>query len=359
MKTIILVINPGSTSTKVALFSEGKCLAEESISHSKEELARYDGVIQQTDFRKAEIQRFLDKQNIDSGEIAAVVGRGGLIDPVPGGTFLVDEKMLADIVSEKNGSHASNLGAILANDFAKKFGVAAYIVDPVVVDELEPVARISGVKGIDRRSVGHVLNQKAVARKVLAEENKTYETSSVIVAHLGGGISVGAHKNGKLIDLSNGLDGEGPYTPERTGTLPIMPFVEKVLKEQLTLPQVKKIISGNGGLKSYLDEIDIRVIEKQISAGDEKAQYYLDGMCYQIQKEIGAMAAVLQGKIDAIILTGGISYSKNIVEKIKAGVNWIAPVAVFGGEMEMQALYEGGKRVLDGEEEAQIYKGNA
>ncbi|MHC5247059.1 butyrate kinase [Enterococcus sp. LJL90] len=355
MKTIVLVINPGSTSTKVALFAEGQHLAEESISHSKKELAQYKGVIQQRSFREAEIQRFLDQQTIDQQDIAAVVGRGGLVDPVPGGTFLVDEKMLADILSEKNGSHASNLGAILANDFAEKFGVKAYIVDPVVVDEFTPVARISGLKGIERRSVGHPLNQKAVARKILAEIGKSYKTSSVVVAHLGGGISVGAHQNGRIIDLSNGLDGEGPYTPERTGALPVTPFVAKVLQEGLTLPEVKKTIAGNGGLSSYLDEIDIRVIEKRIQAGDEEAQYYIDGMCYQIQKEIGAMAAVLHGKVDRIILTGGVSYSKNIVAKITEGVAWIAPVAVAPGEMEMEALYAGAQRVLDGSEAAQVY----
>ncbi|MDR0922501.1 MAG: butyrate kinase [Lactobacillales bacterium] len=355
MRDTILAINPGSTSTKVSLFSNGNLMSEETIRHSREELAQFPQVMDQKNFRKALIQEFLDEQGMRAEDFVAVAGRGGLLKPIPGGTYLVDEAMLEDLRSEKYGTHASNLGAILAAEFAKEFHVKPYIVDPVVVDEFHPVARISGLKGIVRRATAHVLNQKAVARAVLEFHGRTYKNSHVIVAHLGGGISIGAHKNGKIIDANNGLDGEGPYTPERTGGLPVMAFAEKILKEKLTMPEIKQLLAGNGGLKSYMNETDVRVITAQMAHGNREAKYYLDGMCYQIQKEIGEMAAVLEGKVDFIILTGGMSFSDYVVEKIKERVSWIAPVEVLAGEMEMKALYEGVSRVLNHEESAKCY----
>lgn len=351
----VLVINPGSTTTKVAIYADDALLAEETIDHSVDELAKFSGIIPQKEFRKKAIEGFILTSGYH-GKFDAIVGRGGLLKPIPGGTFEVDEAMLRDLTEERYNTHASNLGAILANEFAEDYQVQAYIVDPVVVDELQPVARISGLKGIERRSVGHVLNQKATARFVLNQNQKDYQNSNVIVAHLGGGISIGAHRQGKIIDMVNGLDGEGPYTPERTGGLPLVDFAEKIVTEQLKMPQIKKILAGQGGLNSYLHEIDLRKIETEMLSGDQEAAYYWEGMCYQIQKTIGEMAAVLEGRIDFIILTGGMAHSERLTKRIASHVSWIAPVEIVPGAMEMQALFEGVKRVLTGEEAAQRYE---
>lgn len=351
----VLVINPGSTTTKVAIYKEDALFAEETIDHSVEELATFSGIIPQKDFRKRTIEAFIIASGY-TGDFDAIVGRGGLLKPIPGGTFEVDEAMLRDLTEERYNTHASNLGAILAQEFADDYGVKAYIVDPVVVDELQPVARISGLKGIERRSVGHVLNQKATARFVLSQQQKEYQDSHVIVAHLGGGISIGAHRQGKIVDMVNGLDGEGPYTPERTGGLPLVSFAEKIVSEQLTMPQIKQLLAGKGGLNSYLHEIDLRKIETEMLSGNQQAAYYWEGMCYQIQKAIGEMAAVLEGRVDVIVLTGGMAHSERLTKRVASHVSWIAPVEVVPGAMEMQALYEGVKRVLTGEEQAQRYE---
>ncbi len=350
----ILVINPGSTSTKTAIFADHKLIAEETLRHSVEEIGQFDGVISQTDFRYKIISSFVEKLEM-TDKLIAVVGRGGLLKPIPGGTYKVEEEMLHDLETEKYNTHACNLGGILANEFAKELNIPAFIVDPVVVDEMKPLARISGLKGIERRSVGHALNQKAVSRKATEELGKTYETSSVIVAHLGGGISIGAHQNGKMIDVVNGLDGEGPYTPERSGSLPLIEFADLIIRENLELGDVKKIIAGNAGLKSYLGETDLREIIKRMEQGEEDAKYYLDGMCYQVAKNIGELAVVLEGKVDAICLTGGATYSEYILGQISKYVEWIAPIKAYPGEMEMEALYEGAARVLAGEETALDY----
>ncbi len=350
----ILVINPGSTSTKTAIFADHQLIAEETIRHSVEEISQFKGVIDQTDFRYKIIYNFVENEGLIN-DLVAVVGRGGLLKPIPGGTYRVGEEMLEDLRTEKYNTHASNLGGILANEFSKQLNIPSFIVDPVVVDELEPLARISGLKGIERRSVGHALNQKAVARKAADELGKTYETCSIIVAHLGGGISVGAHKEGKMVDVINGLDGEGPYTPERSGSLPLIDFANLVIEEKMELGDVKKLIAGNAGMKSYLGETDLREVEKRMNAGDKEAKYYLDGMNYQVAKSIGELAVVLQGKVDAICLTGGAIYSSYNVGKISELVDWIAPVKPYPGEMEMEALYDGAYRVLKGEETALEY----
>lgn len=355
-REMVLVINPGSTTTKVALFDNHQLYAERKLEHSSEELAKFDRIPEQKEFRKAAVLNFLHEEGAHKRDFIAVVGRGGLLKPIIGGTYLVNEDMIHDLTEESYGTHASNLGAILAREFAALFGVQAYIVDPVVVDELEPLARISGMNGIERRSVAHVLNQKAVAREVLRKLGKTYDKSSVIVAHMGGGISIGAHKNGKIIDVNNGLDGEGPYSPERTGTLPLIPFAEKIIDEGLCLDDVKKLVAGQGGLKSYLQEFDVRKLVEQVENGNEEAKYYLDGMCYQIKKQVGEMATVLNGVVDAIILTGGVAHSDYIAQQLKRDLNWIAPVILKPGEMEMQALYEGVMRVMNHEESALQYQ---
>lgn len=355
MKQVILVINPGSTSTKVALFNQETLLVDQTIRHKAEELSQFARIMDQKAFRRQLIMNVLEENNYTIEDLRAVVGRGGLLKPIPGGTYIVDEAMLDDLIHERYNTHASNLGAIIAHDIAELAGVKAFIVDPVVVEEMAPIAKLSGLKGINRRSVSHALNQKAVARKSLEKDNKAYEESNVIVAHLGGGISIGAHSQGRMIDVINGLDGEGPYSPERTGALPLFDFAKKIIEEKLQLEEVKKLLAGKGGIYSYINEIDLRQVLARIDKGDQEAKFYLDVMCYQIGKAIGEMATVLKGQVELIILTGGGAYSDYIVKEIKKAVEWIAPVETVPGEMEMEALNAGALRVLDGKEEARNY----
>lgn len=355
MKEYILAINPGSTSTKVSLFNEKEEVATRTIRHSTEEIGQFDGVMKQKAFRMELILSFLLEEGFAVETLRAVVGRGGLLKPIPGGTYLVEKDMLKDLEEEKYNTHASNLGAVLAYEIAELAGVEAYIVDPVVVDELNDVARISGLKGIDRRSVVHALNQKAVARRVLREKGKTYEASRLIVAHMGGGSSIAAHDQGQMIDVVNGLDGEGPFTPERTGGLPLYDFAKMILEENLNLDDVKKRLAGKGGVYAYLKEIDLRNVIERIDNGDEEARLILEAMTYQLAKAIAEMAAVLKGRVDLIILTGGIAYAKLVIEQITERVDWIAPVIIHPGEMEMEALFEGVIRVLNNEEQVKHY----
>ncbi|MCC5894702.1 MAG: butyrate kinase [Alkalibacterium sp.] len=354
MKDLILAINPGSTSTKVSLYNQEE-VATQTIRHTTHEIGQYNGVVDQKEFRKQVILKFLKEEGYTPDQLRAVVGRGGLLKPIPGGTYLVNESMLRDLKEEKYNTHASNLGAILAHEIAVLADVDAYIVDPVVVDELIDLARVSGLKGIERRSVVHALNQKAVARKVLEEKGKAYTESNVIVAHLGGGASIAAHENGKMIDVVNGLDGEGPFTPERTGGLPLFDFAKMIINEKLDMTEIKRRLAGKGGVNSYVNEIDLRRVIERINQGDSEAELVLEAMTYQIAKAIGEMATVLKGKVDLIILTGGATYGQFVVDHIKERVSWIAPVEVKPGEMEMDALFEGVTRVLDGEEEAKHY----
>lgn len=349
MKNIIVVINPGSTSTKLALFNETELIIEQDILHTYSDLQKFPNIPAQKDFRMQVVLQFLNQQKCSLTDVRAVVGRGGLLKPIPSGTYLVDEAMIEDLWQEKYQSHASNLGAIMAQELAQAANVQAYIVDPVVVDELQPLARLSGLEEIERRSITHALNQKAVARKVMAEKGKQYNSSNVIVAHLGGGISIVAHQKGRMIDVLNGLDGEGPYSPSRTGALPLYPFAKKIIAENLTLSEVQALLSGKGGLYSYVGETDIQIIETQ------ENRHVLEGMCYQISKAIGEMAVVLKGKVDAIIITGGIAHSQYVIEQVKERTTWIAPVEVVPGQMEMTALYEGVMRVLNGEEKVKRY----
>lgn len=355
MKTLILAINPGSTSTKVSIYNDSEEVATQTIRHTTEDIGRYDGIVDQKEFRKQVILTFMKEKGFTTEDLRAVVGRGGLLKPIPGGTYIVEDAMLTDLKEEKFNTHASNLGAILAHEIALLAGVDAYIVDPVVVDELIDVARVSGLKGIERRSVVHALNQKAVARKVLEQRGNSYDTSNVIVAHLGGGASISAHQNGKMIDVVNGLDGEGPFTPERTGGLPLFDFAKMILNEKLDLNEVKKRLAGKGGVNSYLNEIDLRRVIERIDNGDTEAKLIMEAMTYQIAKAIGEMATVLKGNIDLIILTGGAAYGQFVVDHIKDRVSWIAPVEVKPGEMEMDALFEGVMRVLNGEEKVKHY----
>jgi butyrate kinase len=286
----------------------------------------------------------------------AVVGRGGLLKPIEGGTYSVNEVMLEDLKVGILGQHASNLGGIIANEIAKDFSIPAFIVDPVVVDEMEEIARISGIPEIERVSIFHALNQKAVAKRYANEFNNKYEEINVIVAHMGGGISVGAHKNGRVVDVNNALDGEGPFSPERSGGLPVGDLVKLCFSGKYTYDEIKKMINGKGGFVAHYNTNDARAVSEAMRQGDKKAELLLKAMAYQIAKEIGKCAAVLSGKVEAIILTGGIAYGKEIVELIKERVDFIAPVVVYPGEDELLALAQGGLRVLKGEEVAKEYK---
>ncbi|SHH49179.1 butyrate kinase [Caloranaerobacter azorensis DSM 13643] len=351
----LLIINPGSTSTKIAIYDNEKPVLEETLRHSTEELSKYSKIYDQYEFRKNIILETLNEKGINLTKLSAVVGRGGLLKPIAGGTYKVNERMLEDLKVGVLGEHASNLGGILAHEIASQLNIPAFIVDPVVVDEMEEVARISGMPELERKSIFHALNQKAVARRAAKELGKAYNEVNLIVAHLGGGISVGAHKNGRVIDVNNALDGEGPFSPERTGGLPVGDLVKLCFSGKYTLADMKKKIKGNGGLVAYLGTNDAREVVKMIENGDKKAELVYKAMAYQVAKEIGSLAAVLEGKVDGIILTGGIAYDKRFTKWIIDRVSFISKVFVYPGEDEMIALAEGGLRVLRGEEEAKVY----
>lgn len=352
----ILTINPGSTSTKIAIFDNEKPVMETTLRHPAEEINKFDKIFDQYEFRKNVILETLSENGINLTKLSAVVGRGGLLKPIQGGTYTVSDSMIADLKVGILGEHASNLGGILASEIAKQLNIPAFIVDPVVVDEMDEVARISGMPELARKSIFHALNQKAVARRAAAEMGKSYEDINVIVAHLGGGISVGAHKNGRVIDVNNALDGEGPFSPERAGGLPVGDLAKMCFSGKYTLDEIKKKIKGQGGLVAYLGTNDGREVAKMIEEGNEKAALVYEAMAYQVAKEIGSCAAVLKGKVDAVILTGGIAYDKQFVKWISDRVSFISQVIVYPGEDEMIALAEGGLRVLRGEEAARIYE---
>ncbi|MGI8316211.1 butyrate kinase [Halobacillus mangrovi] len=351
----ILVINPGSTSTKIGVFDDEEVVFEKTIRHQPEEVNQYKRIIDQYEFRKNVILSELDKEGINISKLSAVCGRGGLLRPIEGGTYEVNDAMLEDLKNGYNGEHASNLGGIIANEIAKGLNIGAYIVDPVVVDELQDLARVSGVPEIPRKSIFHALNQKAVARRAAKDLHMSYRESRLIVTHMGGGITVGAHENGRVIDVNNGLHGDGPFSPERAGTVPAGDLVSLCYSGQYYRDEVMKKLVGQGGLMAYLDTNDAREVEKMVEHGDKKAKLVFDAMAYQIAKEIGSMSAVLQGKVDAIALTGGLAYGKAFVEEISKRVHWIADVLVYPGENELEALNEGTLRILNNEEVPKQY----
>ena len=351
----ILVINPGSTSTKVALFSNEHLLFDKKIEHSNEELSVFHKIIDQYEFRLDIILNFLKEKGIEHSTLDAVVGRGGLLKPITSGTYRVNEKMLEDLRRGVMGEHASNLGGLLAHGIAGKLSIPSYIVDPVVIDEMKPVARISGMPEIPRISILHGLNQKAVTRKAALDLGKNYEKVNFIVAHLGGGISVGVHCKGKVIDVNNALNGEGPFTPERSGGVPVGSLVELCFSGKFSKDEMMKKIKGKGGLVAYLNTNDVREVVKMIKNGDKKAKLLLEAMAYQVAKEIGAGATVLKGQIDAIILTGGIAYNNEFVNMVRDRVSFLSLVMIYPGEEEMLALCEGVLRVLKGEEVEKVY----
>ena len=350
-----LVINPGSTSTKVGVFEDETLLFEETLRHPTEEIAKYASVIDQKDFRKEIILDFLKEKNCDPKSLDVIVGRGGLLKPIPGGTYTVSDALLADLVKGVQGQHASNLGGILAREIGDKLGVPSYIVDPVVVDELTDKARLSGMPELPRRSIFHALNQKAVARRYAKEHGTRYEDLNLIVIHMGGGVSVGAHDHGKVVDVNNILDGEGCFSPERSGTVPVGDLVKMCFSGKYTQQEIYKKICGNGGFNAYLHTNDARVVEKMVKEGSAEAKLVQDAFYYQIAKDAGAMAAVLCGKVDQIILTGGIAYDPYTLEVLQKYLGFIAPITVYPGEDELLALCQGALRVVTGEEKAKEY----
>ena len=355
----ILTINPGSTSTKIAVFKNEELLYEKTLRHSSEEITKYEKIADQFEFRKSVIEEALKEANIKLEDLDAIVGRGGLLRPIQGGTYKVSEVMVEDLKVGILGQHASNLGGIIAKEMADEVSIPSFIVDPVVVDEMEDVARISGVPEIPRVSIFHALNQKAIGRRAAQDMNKKYEDCNFLIVHMGGGVTVAANRKGKVIDNTNGLDGEGPFSPERSGGLPVGGLMRLCYGDELSKSELGKRIKGNGGVVAYLGTNDIRDVEDMISKGDEKANLIYEAMVYQICKEIGAYATVLKGDVDAIILTGGIAYSKKIREEIESRVKFIAPVISYPGEDEMIALAQGGLRVLNGEEKALDYEKEA
>jgi len=346
----ILSVNPGSTSTKFAVYEDETLISLHTIRHSVVDLKPFKSLFDQYEYRKKLMMVKLNNDGIDLSDLSAVVGRGGLVRPLESGVYEVNEKLISDLKSPLTPEHASNLGGVIAYEIAIKIpGCKAYIADPVVVDEMQDVARISGLPQIPRRSMFHALNHKAIARKYAAANGTTYDKLKLVIAHLGGGISVAAHRYGKVIDTTQGLDGYGPFSPERAGTLDAGQLVNLCFDGKYTLAEIRKLLVGNGGLMAHLGVNEELIAEKRAEDGDQRAKLVLEAMAYNVAKEIGAMLAVLNGEADAVILTGGIAHSQFIVEYIKNMISPMANVAVYPGEDEMEALAMSGLRVLRGE----------
>jgi len=353
----VLAINPGSTSTKIGVYTREGAELTRTIRHGDEELLRFRGrpMIDRQDYRAGLIERELEaagyiQAGLGVARFAAVAGRGGFLPPLPCGTYLVDETMLEELRQARRGEHASNLGAFLALRFARAAGVNAYIVDPVTVDEWQPCARLTGSPLVERTSIAHALNTKAVAKRFAREQGTTYEALRLIVVHMGSGITVSAHRGGRTID-SNSIE-EGPFGPDRSGGLPVRALIKLCFSGQFTQAQLDRQVFGDGGLFAYLGTRDLVEVERRIEAGDQQAAAVWEAMLYQVAKDAGAMAAVLEGKVDAVLVTGGMAYSEKVVRRLREHLEWIAPMKVYPGEDELRALAEGVFRVLDGEEQA-------
>ena len=350
----ILALNPGSTSTKIALFENEKCVLQHSIEHSQNELAKFTSVMAQEDFRRSALLKTLEEHTISLESLSALVVRGGLLKPLAGGIYQVNEKMAADLKNCTYGQHASNLGAVIALPLSRNYEIPLLTVDPVTVDEFEDTARFSGLKGINRLSMSHALNMKAVSRKTAKKLGQSYGDINLVVAHLGSGISVSAHRKGRMIDVNN-ANNEGPFSLERCGTLPAISLINLCFNGGHSEREMIALVTGKGGIFSYLGTKDFRLVEKLIGKGDEEAHRVVDAMAYQVSKEIGAMAAVLKGLVDRIVLTGGMAHSSLVTEPISQRVSFIAPVVIFPGEEEMNSLAEGALRSLRGEEKIRTY----
>ncbi|MDR3180913.1 MAG: butyrate kinase [Prevotellaceae bacterium] len=353
----ILAINPGSTSTKIAVFEDENNVFQKNLQHDATDLKQFKIITEQFSFRKKTILAVLQEAGYDISSFQAVVGRGGITHPVSSGVYAVNAAMKRDLLDCRYGEHASNMGALIADDIAAQIpGARAFVADPVVMDEMQDVARIAGHPLFQRVAMFHALNHKAIAKAHAKKVGKPYESLNLIVAHLGGGISVGAHRKGKIIDVTNAVDGEGPFSPERTGSLPSLQLAKLCFSGKYTFDQVKKILTGEGGMVAHLGTNQFQKIEQElIPSGDKKAALVHEAMAYNIAKFIGTMATVLKGAVDAVLLTGGIAHNPLMVQSITEKVSFIAPVAVYPGEDEMGALARNGLAAMRGEVEIQNY----
>ncbi|RQD69212.1 MAG: butyrate kinase [Tindallia sp. MSAO_Bac2] len=354
-KEYVLVINPGSTSTKVAVFKDETQIHEKKLEHSVDDLKQFEKLADQYEYRRNLIEEWMKECGVHIQSLRAVVGRGGLLRPLPGGTYHVSDPMIRDLKNGYQGEHASNLGGIIAKAIAEEASAEAFIVDPVAVDEFDEVARISGMPELERKSLGHALNIKAVARRAAKELNKSFHQVNLVVAHLGGGITVAPLLNGRAVDYNNANE-MGPFSPERAGGVPAGDLMRMCFSGECSQKEIMNKLRGQGGLTAYLGTNDVREVEKQIEGGNETAKLVYQAMAYQIAKEIGSMATVLCGKMEAIVITGGMAYSDKLIEKIKEYIGFMAPVMVYPGEDEMLALNEGALRVLRNEEKPKIYE---
>ena len=351
----VLTINPGSTSTKIAVYEGETPLFEEVIRHETTELAQFPRIADQYAFRRDAVLGALDTHRITVQSLEGVVGRGGLLRPIESGTYLVNEAMLNDLRSPKEREHASNLGAMIAHEVATIAGVPAFIVDPVCVDEFDEIARIAGLPEIERKSLSHALNLKATARRAAQDIGQPYEELNLVVVHLGGGISVTPHRKGRMVDVNQALDGTGPFSPERSGGLPVGDVARMCYSGEYTYDELFKKIAGRGGLVAHLGTNSAEEVMRKIEAGDEHARLVFEAMAYQIAKEIGLMSTVLYGNVDAIVITGGLAHSKILMDWVTPRVEWISPVMIYPGEDELLALAQGALRVLRGEETSKEY----
>lgn len=354
MPYTILAINPGSTSTKIAVYRDEEPVLTQTIAHTPEELAQFPSVLDQFHWRKGLIENSLSDNGIALSDLSAVIGRGGIIAPIESGVYEVNDAMRNDLLHARM-QHASNLGGLLARDIADEIGVRSFIADPVVVDEMMPYARISGFPELPRESIFHALNQKAVARLYARESGRKYEELNLVVCHMGGGCTVSAHRRGRVIDTTNALDGCGPMSPERSGSLPPGPLIRLCYSGKYTEAEMIKKIHGQGGLYAHLGTTSVPEVLDRIMSHDLHAMLILRAMCYSIAKEIGAMAVAMKGDVDAILLTGGIAHSKRVTDFIADHVSFIAPIFVYPGENELRALAENALAVLRGEREPKIY----
>lgn len=354
----VLAINPGSTSTKIAVYDNEQVVFVKTLRHETEELAPFAGIIEQYDFRKKLVLEAMAENDVSPASLNAVVGRGGLVKSLAGGTYTVNEKMLSDLQNPKlwGRIHASNLGAFIANSIAEPLNIPAFIVDPVTVDEFDDIARISGIPQIERKSLFHALNIRYIARKIAYKLNKKFSECNMIAVHMGGGISVAAIRKGRTIDVNNALLGMGPFSPQRAGALPIGDLLELAYSKELTKNDLISLLTKKGGLMAYLGTDSGIEIAQRVKNGDAYAEAVFSAMCYQVSKEIGACATVLEGKVDVIFLTGGLAYNAFIIDEISKRTSFIAPIEIIPGENEMEALSQGAIRVLNGSEEPKIYK---
>lgn len=352
--TTILVINPGSTSTKIGVFKNETPVFEKNFHHNIDELQAYPTVLEQVSYRKNLILDTLKEDNFDLNSLDLIMARGGLLKPMPSGVYKVNEPMLNDLIHNKR-KHASNLAAVIGHELGKDLGIEAYIADPVVVDELQDVARVSGHPLFERTSIFHALNTKAIGRKFAKTTDKSYEDLNLIIVHMGGGVTVGAHQKGRVIEVNQGIDGEGPFSPERSGSLPVGDLVRLCYSGEYSQDDVLKMIVGNGGVSAFLETNDMRAVEKMVEEGDKKAKLILDAMIYQISKLIGAQAVALKGQVDGILLTGGVAYSDYVTSEIKAQVSFLGNVHRYPGENELEALAFNGVRIINGEATPKVY----